>query len=415
MRGRSRLTMLAVSLTAMATIHAPLAAADPEPAKLIATHSRPFSFTNEALAGPGADFLEAATADSQFVLFGEDHYLHDTPVFAAALFRMLRERHGFRHLVVEQDRIAMEDALAPANRGDARRLGALAARYPNLFEFASDQDLELLALVGRLEKGPEAICGIEQALGPVRYFDELAAAAPNRAVRAEIAALRAHALMRDPDARYSVNFLSEARIEQRLERLRAEFGAKPGSRHDEMLLGLMRSAEIFSYYRRAEAGEPVALFNNTVREAWFKRLFMDCYRRAAKRGALPKALFKFGANHMYRGKNPTQAFPIGNFAHEFAIANGKDAYGLFVLPLTGAGYADVPDWLKVMLPATPPAQPVIVDLRALRPMQRLVRAPLKESDHTPFREVINGFDAIVILPGEKPATMKLSGLKGLRE
>jgi hypothetical protein len=47
-------------------------------------------------------------------------------------------------------------------------------------------------------------------------------------------------------------------------------------------------------------------------------------------------------------------------------------------------------------------------------MQRLVRAPLKESDHTPFREVINGFDAIVILPGEKPATMTLSGLKGLR-
>ena len=40
-----------------------------------------------------------------------------------------------------------------------------------------------------------------------------------------------------------------------------------------------------------------------------------------------KAMFKFGANHLYHGKNPTQAFPIGNLAHEMALANDAPAFG----------------------------------------------------------------------------------------
>ncbi len=387
--------------------------AKPDLAALIGTNSHRFSFAGGALAGPGAAFLEKAMADSQFVLFGEDHYLHDTPLFAAALYRMLHDRHGFRHLIVEQDRYAMEDILAPGRRGDALATGRYVRRYPGSFEFGSDQDIELLAMAGRLDKGPMAICGIEQAVGAPRYFDELVRLAPNAATRAEIIALRSVALRLDPEPTYSVNFLIAPGIAERLERLRSDVGARPGSRADEMLLGLIRSAEIFGYYRRAEAGEPVGLYNNTVRESWFKRLFLDCYRRMARGRTPPRAMFKFGANHMFRGKNPTQAFPIGNFAHEFAIVNGSEAYGLFVLPLTAKGYADVPPELRAMLPTAEPTEPLLVDLRALRPYQRHLRVGLKDLEATALREIVNGFDAIVVLPGEKPATMQLSGLKPL--
>lgn len=394
---------------------APLSAepVKPDLSALIDANSHRFSFTEGMLGGPGAAFLERVTADSQFVLFGEDHYLHDTPLFSVALYRMLHERHGFGHLVVEQDRYAMEDVLAPSRRGDAAAIGQYVARYPGSFEFGSDQDIALLAMAGQIGKGPLAICGIEQAVGAPRYFDELIGLAPDAATRAEVAALRALALELDAQPAYSVNFLIAPGIGERLQKLRADFRARPGSRTDEMLLGLVRSSEIFGYYRRAEAGEPVGLFNNTVRESWFKRLFVDCYRRMEKGGVLPKAMFKFGANHMYRGKNPTQAFPIGNFAHEFAIANGKEAYGLFVLPLTAKGYGDVPPELRAMLPVAAPSQPMLIDLRALRPYQRHLRAGLKDMESTALREIVNGFDAIVILPGEKPATMKLSGLKPL--
>jgi hypothetical protein len=394
----------------------PLAAEPPKidlPAR-IAANSLPFAYdAATGLSGPGAAFLEKATADSQFVLLGEDHYLRETPLFSAAFYRMLHARHGFRHLVVEQDRYAMEDVLAPARRGDAVKIGQWVGRYPGSFEFGSDQDIELLALAGRLDPGPAAICGIEQAVGAPRYLEELARRAPNARLRAEVDELRTLALKLDAEPTYSVNFLIAPGITARLEKLRADFAAKPDSRADEMLLGLVRSSEIFGYYRRAEAGEPVGLYNNTVRETWFKRLFMRCYRQMAARGALPKAMFKFGANHMFRGKNPTQAFPIGNFAHEFAIANGHEAYGVFILPLIGKGYGGTPPEIRVMLPAEAPSAPMVIDLRALRPLQRFLRASLKDSEATAFREIINGYDAIVLLPGESPATMKLSGLKPL--
>ena len=66
----------------------------------------------------------------------------------------------------------------------------------------------------------------------------------------------------------------------RLEALQRAFGAPPGNRADFLLFGLVKSAEIFGYDRRAGAGEWVGLFNNTVREAQFKRNFMIQYREA---------------------------------------------------------------------------------------------------------------------------------------
>ena len=392
-----------------------LAAEPPPPDRpaLIAANSRSFAFADGRLSGSGADFLAAATADSQFVLLGEDHYLHDTPLFSAALYRMLYERHGFGHLVVEQDRYAMEDVLAPGRRGDAARIGQWVGRYPGSFEFGSDQDIELLALAGRLGKGPVAICGIEQGLGAPRYLDELIGLAPSARVKAELVEFRALAQKLDPEPTYSVNFLIAAGMTERLAKLRADFAAKPGSRADEMLFGLLRSSEIFGYYRRAEAGEHVGLYNNTVRESWFKRLFMDCYRRMAKGERQPKAMFKFGSNHMFHGKNPTQAFPIGNFVHELAIANGSTAFGIMIVPLLGEGYKDVPPELRALLPRAAPEAPIVVDLRAFRPVQRFLRASLSDSETAAFREIVNGYEAIVVLPNEQPATMKLSGLKPL--
>jgi hypothetical protein len=382
----------------------------PRIADLVAANSHPFGYSATAITGPGAEVMTRAFAGAQFVLVGEDHMDHATPVFAGALFRTLHDQYGFRHLVVEQDPVAIVAALEPAVRGRPERLAALAKRYPSLFEFDSDEDLTLLADVGAKVPGPDAIWGVEQATGVTRYLEELVELAPSAAARERAEQVLAAARTADPGPRYSVNWLASPAAPKEIAELESLYAAAPGSRANRLLSGLAKSSEIFGYYRRAEAGEFVGLYNNTVREAVLKENFLERYRAVVTRGAVPKAMFKFGGNHLYHGKNPTQAFPIGNLAHEFAIVNGSSAFGLYVIPL-GAGYrsyADYPAWLRTLMPTTEPTVPTLVDLRPLRPYQRLFRDAVEPADVWEQRALLHGYEAIVLLPGSRPATRLLA-------
>jgi hypothetical protein len=401
------------TLLLAAGLVAGVAAAQPtfQVADLVARNSYPFAYTETTLTGSGAELMRAQMARSQFVLVGEDHLDHATPVFAGALFRMLHDVHGFRHLVVEQDPIAIEEALKPGVAGNADRIADVARRWPSLFEFDTDEDLALLARVSALTERDDAIWGVEQATGAVRYLEELVTLAPDESARTRAEALLVAAKAADPGPRYSVNWLVAAATPADLAALAAVYPTSTGSRAARLLARLAESAEIFGYYRRAEAGEFVGLYNNTVREEVLKRNFLERYRQAAAGGALPKAVFKFGANHLYHGKNPTQAFPIGNFAHEFAIANGAEAYGMYVIFL-GEGYrsyTDYPAWLRSLLPAVEPTAPVLVDLRALRPYQRLFRERVSAEELWEQRAVLHGYDSIVVLPGSRPGERTLGG------
>ena len=119
--------LLAVVLCVVAF---PLAAQVPvDTANLIARHSHPFTLDeNDRIAGPGAEHLRRETRAAQYLLFGEDHHDHDTPRLATAIYRMLREAHGYDVLVVEQDPLAIEAINQPPLRGDLKQIAALALR-----------------------------------------------------------------------------------------------------------------------------------------------------------------------------------------------------------------------------------------------------------------------------------------------
>ena len=70
-------------------------------------------------------------------------------------------------------------------------------------------------------------------------------------------------------------------------------------------------------------------------------------------------------------------------------------------------YADYPAWLRSLLPASEPIAPVLVDLRALRPYQRLFRERIDVADLWEQRAVLHGYDAIVVLPGSRPGERTL--------
>jgi erythromycin esterase-like protein len=86
-----RIGVLAVSLAAVSAI---AQESPPRVADLVARNSYAFELSATTLRGAGADFLRRQTAGTQFVLLGEDHMDHATPLFAGALFRMLHDTHG---------------------------------------------------------------------------------------------------------------------------------------------------------------------------------------------------------------------------------------------------------------------------------------------------------------------------------
>jgi len=397
--------LLAVVLCVVAF---PLAAQVPvDTANLIARHSHPFTLDeNDRIAGPGAEHLRRETRAAQYLLFGEDHHDHDTPRLATAIYRMLREAHGYDVLVVEQDPLAIEAINQPPLRGDLKQIAALARRYPAHIGFASDQDLAFLADASR--QGP--VWGVEQAQGATRYLEELEALADSEPLKARVTALLQEARSKERRETQGVFIHDDPTTLPRLEKLQAAYGAAPGSRAAELLAALVETARIYSYNRRGMAGEYVGLYNNTEREALFKRHFIRRYKATAQ-GAEPlKAMFKFGSWHMYRGKSPGQAYTIGNFAHEHAIWNGLEAYGIYVIALGGhSTWADVPAWLRPLLPAEPPKGPLLIDLRPLKPYGRPLRDSVAEADQWQLRDLLQGFDAIVILPDSRKATWALTG------
>jgi hypothetical protein len=379
--------------------------------KARATATYPFTWSAYDIAGPGAEHLRAAARDAQFVLVGEQHNDRDTPLFARALYAVLRRDNGFSRLVVEQDPLGIEMALAPGRRGDAAAIGKELNTWPTLLGFASDQDLALLADAGAAEPGPAAIWGLEQAQSPVRYLDELAPLAPAGSVRADVTNLLARARAEERSRSDFAKFLAyDRQTLPDLRHLAKIWKPERGSRAQLLLSGLLKSAEIYSYFIEAHANhDPTGTYlNGTVREAWLKSQFIRNYRAE---GGQPRALFKFGDNHIRRGVGSTGAWTLGTFAADLATFDGMEAYGILVVAIG----SNIPDWahlppeLRPLLPPERPAGPVLVDLSALRPEAEFYINQAMPESREETRAVLYGFDAIVVLPDSAPATWSLTG------
>lgn len=404
-----------LSILAALGLASAAAAQTPAPADtraLLAANTRPFTYAGGRLAGPGADFLMGQMAKAQFVLLGESHHDHEVPIFAGALYGRLRQDLGFRYLAVEQDPLAIADLNSPAYRGDLKKIAAFSRSHPTHLGFSSDQDLGFLAqATASARPGDPSVWGLEQAQGSIRYLEELVALAPNAGVRATAQALLQEARAKESRTSPGGFIHDDPTTLPRLTALKAAFAARTGSRADVLLTGIVTSAEIYSYNRRAMAGERVGLYNNTEREALFKRAFMDHYRQVARAGAPPKVMFKFGSWHMYRGRSPGGAFTLGNFAHELAISNGREAYGIVVVPVGGynSDVTEEGEWMKALFPDGPPKQPVVIDLRPLHPWSRAFANQVPVEQQAALRDYIFAHDAIVVLPNSAKATWDLTG------
>ena len=145
-----------------------------------------------------------------------------------------------------------------------------------------------------------------------------------------------------------------------------------------------------------------------------KRRFMEEYRIAeAVDGSLPRVLLKYGHAHLYRGRNPFNAYTIGNFTHEFSISNGMEAIGITVVAY-GPGYVDLvakaPDSLKPLTKNAPKQGWNLIDLRPLRPFvhARRITDMVPEKDLEAYRRLIFGFEFFLLMSESKGAEHKVT-------
>ena len=116
--------------------------------ELLRANTQAVAHVGSEFSGPGFDVLVRGAADAQFVCLGEQHNSRQIPAFAAALFKQLRAKAGFKHVALEQDPFICELASSREAAGSLDAVAALARRYPNAFTFLTDQELELIAAVG---------------------------------------------------------------------------------------------------------------------------------------------------------------------------------------------------------------------------------------------------------------------------
>ena len=405
---------LAFSLLALSALPGSAAEQTVPPEKLLAqtlaANRHAISVQDGTLHGPGAELLLQRAGDAQFVLIGEDHGFVEPPRLAMALNRSLGPK-SLPHLVIETGPSAAQ--LLAGNSSQA--VAELVRRHPGVFPFFGWQDDVAMTAQWNAEKTTiDPLWGIDQEfiLGTQLSMQRLVELAPDAKTRA-----------------VAQDYLARARASD----------ARMLSLHDpgQVYLPAMTAAD-FSALRAGAVPEAVALINgleesaqiyqlqnsegyrsNHLRSQLMKRQFMQHYRAAQARGeSTPRAMFRLGAYHTYRGLSPTNQFDIGNLATELAASNGMDSLHILMIAAGGkvnrkqvfmedenlrsVPYAAEEELAvlgaKPLLQAALPADWVLIDLAPLRSMWDARTAAGPE-----FERLVFAYDFVVVIPQAKPA------------
>jgi hypothetical protein len=204
-----------------------------------------------------------------------------------------------------------------------------------------------------------------------------------------------------------MSFLGTVEVAE-LEGLRDALAAPDEAEARALADQLAQSARIYGPFVRGGGSVHAA---NLERETLMKRLFLEQARAAERRdGAPPKALLKFGANHVTRGLSPTHVPSLGNFVYELAAADGAKV--LSVLMICGPG-ASVVDFMGNVTAAdgafaerfgflaahVASSGFTVIDLAPWKDRPRAWAAvPADVAD------AIWAYDALLVVSGEGPAT-----------
>ena len=314
----------------------------------------------------------------------------------------------------------MERASRPPGRGDRAALEEIARSHPYAYTFVSDEELAMLAEIGRASTATQRpLWGCEQAFGATLYLEELSPLAPSPPVRALVDALlerarEAERPVRDLAARHC--HVSRSGEDRDAPVPARRVGAARGMRAAELLDALLKSDEIYGYYARAKAGEVVGLRNNTVREADMKDRFRREYRLAEEEGRRGPE----GAPEVRSRSRAARPESDERVQHrELRLRSRATFEGMKSFHVAILHYGTVAELERYkgagsFLARLAPAEGwELLDLRPLQPWvhARKLDGDIPEADRASVRDFLFSFDAILFMSHGRRGTYSVTGAK----
>jgi len=428
--GIHRRAVFAGAGASLAALAASRAAAQPAPPaapapsleeRLVARaveHRHPLAFDGRAFSGPGWDLLVREGRKAKFFMLGEEHGLAENAALAASLTETLAPA-GYRKLVVEISPPMAQEIDAALAAGGLAGLKRYYDRHQTGVAFYTmREEAEFLARAraalprGGKAIGEQAIWGLDyEVAGDRRLIARLkdkpkppAARAPMTALStASTAAWADFQATRNPGKLFSFNGDPEL-----VRRLRAAW-PDPDPESDwilDVLEGTLEANALWMANRGWESNQRRA---ELMRANWTR--YWNGLGREARR---TKALFKFGASHLVRGRNMSEVMDMGSLIAETAALSDETSFNIFVVGGAGARraqfnpaawrYEEGPagdakgEGVELLAAQALPQGFTVIDLRPLRPL--LPASRTRGADPRLVR-VAHGFDALVVMPNAR--------------
>jgi len=390
--------------------------ADESPAfeELLKEHSYSIKLVDGELSGPGADLILQDAANTQFVALGEEHYNYIIPDITTALFKSLQDRYGYHYFMTEQDPVMMEHFSQKPVRGDLAKIQSLAQRYPMGVTFNSDEELRMLADIGKTSvANDDPIWGCDQASGVTHILDQLLQETAAPSSIAAIKKLRETTAAKEAVRDYSKgHYIFDAATEVFTE-LKATIDAPAGSHAEWLIDVVINSSRIFGFYKNGNNGlMPGYYENNRFREEHLKDLCLAKYRSVEKTESMPKVLMKFGSWHLYEGLSPTRLHTIGDFFSNVARFNGNEFLSIHFVSRPDNPEESMKDYgfIWPFIGDLDPNELAVIDLRPFRkyPNRVLVQAAAGDEWVDKYQEdfirLVYGYDLIFFVGATRAAT-----------
>jgi hypothetical protein len=368
---------------------------------------------SDGFSGPAWEKLIEEGRRAQFFIIGEEHGIAENPKLAAALFQELAA-HGYSKVVIEISPPmagALDRALQANGLQGLRDLYAQPGAEPAFYGMREEAEF-LAAVRAHAPDGP-LLWGADYEVGGDRHLlRTLAGQDMPAAAREALDALASasHAgwaqFYETGNPQFIFSFTGDPSL------VRSVITAWP-QRDDEsdwILHTLEETLEINRLWVNGQAWR-----SNERRAALLRGNFLRYWMQEKKAGRTPRALFKFGASHVVRGRNMTDTFDLGALLPEMAALEGQSSFSMLVLPGAGAQVArfNPVEWSYQPVPAkggyTDGMQPILdaafadaFTLIDLRPLRAIVG--MRPDVPQALARIVHGFDSVLVMTGSTPST-----------